>query len=75
MTSDKLIRPRRETAESKAETTKRVSQEITQTEADIRKAKTLRLKAARLANQEGLPEPAPAKIGTRKAKTTRKSKV
>ncbi|MBN9669730.1 hypothetical protein [Roseibium aggregatum] len=56
MSFDKSIRPRRETAESKAETTKRISQEITKTEADIRNEKTLRLRAERLAAQESQPE-------------------
>lgn len=38
----------RQTAETKAETTIRIAKEITQTEADIRNAKTQKLKAARL---------------------------
>jgi len=38
----------RQTAETKAETTIRVAKEIAQTEADIRNAKTEKLKAARL---------------------------
>ncbi|WP_346895298.1 hypothetical protein [uncultured Roseibium sp.] len=38
----------RQTAETKAETTIRISKEIVQTEADIRNAKTEKLKAARL---------------------------
>ncbi len=56
MPSDKSIRPRRENAESKAETTKRISEEMLQTEAEIRKAKTSRLRAARLAMQENQVE-------------------
>lgn len=40
---------RQTAAESKAETTKRISEEILRTEAEQREAKTARLKAARLA--------------------------
>jgi|GEM_PF-5549782 len=46
---DSPVRTRRETAESKAETTRRVAREISQTEAEERDEKTARLKAARLA--------------------------
>lgn len=46
---DSPVRTRRETAESKAETTRRIAREISQTEAEERDAKTARLKAARLA--------------------------
>lgn len=45
------LRTRRETAESKAETTRRIAREINEAEASARDAKTARLKAARLANQ------------------------
>lgn len=75
MSSDKSIRPKRETAESKAETTKRISQELQQTEADIRDAKTQRLRAARLAMEDTQPEPAPAKRAARKTKTATRSKI
>ncbi|KZM47961.1 hypothetical protein [Labrenzia sp. OB1] len=64
--SGKLSQTRRETAESKAETTKRISQEMLRTESELRDAKTMRLRAARLASQPDLPEPKPAK--GRKAK-------
>ncbi len=46
--NDKLMRPRRESAETKAETTKRVSQELQRVETEARDAKTARLRAARL---------------------------
>ncbi|GAB2185867.1 hypothetical protein [Roseibium sp. LAB1] len=46
------LRTRRETAESKAETTRRIAREINEAEASARDAKTARLKAARLANQD-----------------------
>ncbi|WP_428649736.1 hypothetical protein [Roseibium sp.] len=64
------LRPRRETAETKAETTKRISQEMTQTEAEIREAKTMRLRAARLAMQENQPAPAAPRKRTRKPKAS-----
>jgi len=73
MSSDKSIRPRRETAESKAETTKRVSEEIVQTEADVRNEKTLRLRAARLAMQQSRPEPVAAKNSNKKSKPAPKT--
>ncbi|MEM5581186.1 MULTISPECIES: hypothetical protein [unclassified Roseibium] len=59
-TDGKLSRTRRETAESKAETTKRISQEILQAEVDLREAKTNKLRAARLAMQADQPAPEPA---------------
>ncbi len=46
------LRTRRETAESKAETTRRVAREINEAETSARDAKTARLKAARLASQD-----------------------
>jgi hypothetical protein len=46
------MRTRRETAESKAETTRRIAREISQVEAEERDAKTARLRAARLAQHE-----------------------
>ncbi len=61
------IRPKRESAESKAETTKRVSEELLRVESEVRDAKTARLKAARLemlAQQEtaaASKSPAPAR--------------
>ncbi|MHA7774447.1 hypothetical protein [Roseibium sp. M-1] len=47
---DSPMRTRRETAESKAETTRRIAREISLTETEERDAKTARLKAARLAS-------------------------
>ncbi|TYC60507.1 hypothetical protein FMN50_07310 [Rhodobacterales bacterium] len=61
MPHEKSIKPRRETAESKAETTKRVSEEMMQTEAAARNAKTMRLRAARLAQEDTAPTPEPTK--------------
>ncbi|WP_417681530.1 hypothetical protein [Roseibium sp.] len=59
----------RQTAETKAETTIRISKEIAQTEADIRNAKTEKLKAARL---EMLAQEAGASTaGSRTAKRKR----
>jgi multidrug efflux pump subunit AcrA (membrane-fusion protein) len=52
-TQSKLGQTRRESAESKAETTKRISQELLQAEAEQRRAKTDKLRAARLARQAG----------------------
>jgi len=52
------IKPRRETAETKAETTRRIAREISQAEADVRDAKTARLKAARLAQEATTTKPA-----------------
>lgn len=49
---NKLGQTRRESAESKAETTKRVSQEIQLAETEQRQAKTEKLRLARLAMQE-----------------------
>lgn len=48
-------------AETRAEITIRVSKEIVRTEAEIRKAKTARLKAARMEMLAREPEPASAK--------------
>ncbi|MBD1545942.1 hypothetical protein [Roseibium aggregatum] len=48
MTKEIRFQSIRQTAEARAETTKRVAKEIVQTEADARNAKTQRLKAARL---------------------------
>jgi len=61
------IRPRRENAESKAETTRRVAREISQAEAEKRDAKTAKLRAARLARQAAEEPQAPrtGKVGTR----------
>ncbi len=76
MPSDKSLRPKRETAESKAETTKRISQEITQAETERREAKTARLRAARLALQENQPvAPAANKPGRRSSKTSTRPKT
>ena len=52
-------------AETRAEITIRISKEIAQTEAEIRKAKTMRLRAARLEMLAHEPEPAkgPAAAG------------
>jgi broad specificity phosphatase PhoE len=61
----KLARTRRETAESKAETTKRVSEEMLRLEAEQRTAKTARLKAARLAMQEERKAEGPTKKAAR----------
>lgn len=61
MTQGKTIRPKRETAESKAETTKRVSQELSRAETEERDAKTAKLRAARLAHEETLLEQANGK--------------
>lgn len=73
MTSEKSdaerIKPRRESAESKAETTRRIAREISQAEADVRDAKTARLKAARLAQQAAEKPPAVAAGRGRSAKT------
>lgn len=49
---NKIGQTRRETAESKAATTKRVSEEILLAETEQRKAKTEKLRLARLAMQE-----------------------
>ncbi|PVB59416.1 hypothetical protein [Labrenzia sp. 011] len=57
----KLSRTRRETAESKAETTKRISQEMLRTESELRDAKTMRLRAARMAMQDDRPAAKPVK--------------
>lgn len=70
-TDGKLSRTRRETAESKAETTKRISQELLQAEVDLREAKTNKLRAARLAMQAEQPAPEPAKARKPKAAATR----
>ncbi|POF34534.1 hypothetical protein [Roseibium marinum] len=59
--SGKLSQTRRETAESKAETTKRISQEMLRSESELRDAKTMRLRAARLATQDDRPDPKPVK--------------
>lgn len=66
------IKPRRESAESKAETTRRIAREISQAEADVRDAKTARLKAARLAQQAA--ETAPVAKATRSRPRTARSK-
>jgi|GEM_PF-2753165 len=71
----KLGQTRRETAESKAETTKRVSQEILQAEAELRQAKTEKLRAARLARQAGQPDPEPANARTGKPEKRIKAKT
>jgi len=52
------IKPRRESAETKAETTRRIAREISKAETDVRDAKTARLKAARLAQQAAETKPA-----------------
>ncbi|MHA7775868.1 hypothetical protein [Roseibium sp. M-1] len=52
---NKLGSTKRETAESKADTTKRISQEIQRTETENRQAKTEKLRLARLAMQALLP--------------------
>lgn len=75
MPSDKSLRPKRETAESKAETTKRIAQEITQAETEHRKAKTARLRAARLAMQEKKAVELTAKRTSRLVKPSAKSKT
>ena len=54
---NKLGQTKRESAESKAETTKRISQEIQQAETERRQAKTEKLKLARLALQAQAPTP------------------
>ncbi|MCK7610529.1 hypothetical protein [Roseibium sediminicola] len=64
------MKPRRETAETKAETTRRVAREINQAEADVRDAKTARLKAARLA-QEAAATSSVGKPGARAPRKTR----
>lgn len=51
----KLGKTQRMNAESKAEVTRRISSEIAQTEAEQRRLKTEKLKAARLALEENLP--------------------
>lgn len=51
------IKPLRQSAEAKAETTRRVAREISQSEADARDAKTARLKAARLAQEATATRP------------------
>ncbi|MBG6199908.1 hypothetical protein IWQ48_001026 [Labrenzia sp. EL_13] len=56
MPSDDAMRPKRESAESKAETTKRVSQELTRAATERREAKTAKLRAARLAQEENQQE-------------------
>ncbi len=66
MPSDKSPQPRRSSAEIKADTTKRISEEISRTEAELRDDKTRRLRAARLAMQENQPEPPKAKRPGRK---------
>ncbi len=68
MPSGKSPQPRLSSAERKAETTKRVSDEMTRTEAELREDKTRRLRAARLAMQESQPEPPKTKRPVRKAK-------
>ena len=54
---------RKTSAESKAETTKRISEEILRTEAEQRDAKTARLKAQRLAMLAAKGNAAPTKAG------------
>jgi len=64
------IKPRRETAETKAETTRRIAREISQAETDVRDAKTARLKAARLA-QEATAAKSAGQTSPRARRTTR----
>lgn len=67
------IKPRRETAETKAETTRRIAREISQAETDVRDAKTARLKAARLAQQATDTKPAANASEGRSRKSRSKS--
>ncbi|MCV0428879.1 MAG: hypothetical protein K5905_25775 [Roseibium sp.] len=67
--NDKPVKPKRESAESKAETTKRVSQELVQAEADRRAAKTAKLRAARLEMQAR--QSAAETVATKPKKKTR----
>lgn len=48
ITKDGLRKPMRYTADTRAEITKKVSQDLAKTEADIRNAKTEKLRKARL---------------------------
>lgn len=74
-TGDAGIRPKRTRSESKAETTKRISQEIQQTEDQVRIAKTRRLRAARLAIEKQQPVSSPSKRRPRKPTPAERSKA
>jgi hypothetical protein len=69
----KLGKTQRVTAETKADTTKRVSLEITQNEAEQRRYKTEKLKAARLARQAS--EDDPKSTDTQKDRVKRNSET
>ncbi len=74
-TGDAGSQPKRTRSESKAEITKRISQEIQQTEDQVRIAKTERLRAARLAMQKKQPVSSPSKGRARKPVAAKRSKA
>ncbi len=57
--SDKVFAPRRSAAETKSDTTTRISREIQDGEVAAREAKTERLRLARLAMEAAAPAPEP----------------
>lgn len=74
-TLSKLGQTRRESAESKAETTKRISQELLQAETEKRRAKTDKLRAARLARSAGQTGPGSAEPQTGKTRKRIRAKA
>lgn len=71
---NQLGQTRRESAESKAETTKRVSEELLNAESAQRKAKTEKLRQARLAMQEEQAQAEAVKVAASPAKKRSRAK-
>jgi len=75
LTKDSLFKPARQTATTKAEITKQVSQDLAQAEADLRNAKTAKLKQARLEREAQQAEEAKAAAAAKPAKPVRTRKA